>query len=273
MNGDFMKQFRAYLPALIASLVVIAGLTLALILLLNREEPAGQGAVAAGVAYLEKLEAKNPASVDAKLEEMRKQKLEAERDALLEQLLGGDKDVWSMFDSYVILGDSRAVGFYYYDFLEKERVLADGGDTIRNIEMHMEEIKALNPSYIYLCYGLNDVSIGYWDTPEEYVAEYMQIIANLKQQVPNATVVVSSILPARDPAFDLASVWREIPTWSAAVEAACEENGILFVNNDATADEHVSLWDPDGIHVRREFYDYWARNLIIAVIEDDIYGE
>lgn len=268
-----MKQLRSYLPALLATLVVIAGLSLTLVLLLNREEPTGQGAVTAGVAYLEKLESKKTAPVDAKLEELRKQRLEADQNALLEQLLGGERDVWSLFDDYVILGDSRAVGFYYFGFLDQERVLADGGNTIRNIADHMEEIKALNPSYIFLCYGLNDMSIGFWSTPEEYVAELMEIIEDLNQQVPKAKVVVSSILPAVDPAFDTASIWREIPTWSAAVGAACKERGILFVDNDETAAEHSDLWDPDGIHVRPEFYRYWARNMMITIIEDETYGE
>lgn len=109
-----------------------------------------------------------------------------ERDALVAKITSGELDIWSMFDSYVILGDSRAVGFYYFDFLEKSRVLADGGNTIRDVAAHMDDIRALQPDYVYLCYGLNDISIGYWDTKEEYVAELLQVVADLKEALPGS---------------------------------------------------------------------------------------
>lgn len=132
----------------------------------------------------------------------------------------------------------------------------------------MEEIRALNPSSVFLCFGLNDVSIGYWHTPEEYAAEYKQVVESVKEAVPGVTVYVSSILPARDPAFERASSWREIPDYSAAVGAMCKENNIPFVDNDAISEAHPELWDPDGIHLREAFYPYWGANLILAVYEN-----
>ena len=172
-----------------------------------------------------------------------------------------------MFQDYVLLGDSRAVGFYYYDFLDKSRVLADGGNTIRNVTDHMEEIRSLNPSCIFLCYGLNDVSIGYWDTPESYAAEFLKVVRSLQELLPDAKIVISSILPARDPAFERASKWREIPDYSAAVERMCQENGIAFADNDKISEEHADLWGPDGIHLQTSFYHYWGSNLLIAILE------
>ena len=176
-------------------------------------------------------------------------------------------------DSYVILGDSRAVGFYYFDFLEKSRVLADGGNTIRDVAAHMDDIRALQPDYVYLCYGLNDISIGYWDTKEEYVAELLQVVADLKEALPGVTVVVSSILPAQDPAFEKSSKWRNIPEWSEAVGAACAENGIPFADNTEICQTYADLWQPDGIHVRPEFYPYWAANLILAGLDSPAEAE
>lgn len=267
------KTKTSFLPILlfVVGLAVLGVLVWTLMGLIFDGNHAEENETQEGIAYLESLETKNPAAIDESLAAIRKKRMEVERDAILQKLLSDENDVWSMFHDYVILGDSRAVGFYYYDFLEKSRVLADGGNTIRDIEGHLDEMKALNPSYIFLCYGLNDVSIGYWDSPEEYAEEFMQICATLKQELPNARIIVSSILPARDPAFDIASSWREIPTYSDVVQKACEENDIVFVDNSQTCEDHADLWDIDGIHVRREFYSYWARNLIVAVIEDETY--
>ena len=257
------------LPALLGLVCVIL-LALVLIPALKKgptAEPANPEALEAGRAFLEEMDSKDPAKVDEVLKQRRAEKLAKEREALLQKLYNGEVDVWSMFEDYVLLGDSRAVGFYYYDFLDKSRVLADGGNTIRNVADHMDEIIALNPSYIYLCYGLNDVSIGYWTTKEPYAQEMLQVVRGLQEKLPDALVVVSSILPARDPAFQRASKWREIPDYSAAVEAMCKENGIVFVNNDQISAEHADLWGPDGIHLQPAFYNYWGSNLIAATLQ------
>ena len=137
--------------------------------------PKEGAAVAAGTAYLDSAAAKDASAIAETLREREKQRRaellakqkQEERDALVAKITSGELDIWSMFYSYVILGDSRAVGFYYFDFLEKSRVLADGGNTIRDVAAHMDDIRALQPDYVYLCYGLNDISIGYWDTKED----------------------------------------------------------------------------------------------------------
>ena len=149
----------------------------------------------------------------------------------------------------------------------------DSANTIRDVAAHMDDIRALQPDYVYLCYGLNDISIGYWDTKEEYVAELLQVVADLKEALPGVTVVVSSILPAQDPAFEKSSKWRNIPEWSEAVGAACAENGIPFADNTEICQTYADLWQPDGIHVRPEFYPYWAANLILAGLDSPAEAE
>ena len=219
-----------------------------------------------GLAYLQSLEEKDPAAVQQVRREIHQRQLDAQRDELLEKLTSGNMDPFSLFKDFVIMGDSRAVGYWYRDFVDKSRVLADGGHTIRNITEQMDTLVSLNPSTIYLCYGLNDCSIGYWDTATSYVEEYMRTVKEIQAKLPDATIVVSSILPAKDPAFEKSAKWRNIPEWSAALEQACKQNGILFANCDKLAEDHPNLWDPDGIHFREEFYPYWASNLVVATL-------
>lgn len=254
---------------------------------------------AAGLAYLEAQERKDPAEVDVflrqreeqrRIEEEERRRAEeeqraeeereriraerrAEYEARIAAIENGETDVWGEFHDFVILGDSRAVGFYYYDFLDKSRVLAGSGDTILKIGEHMSEIVALQPKYIFLCYGLNDISIGIWSTKEEYVADLLDYIADLRENLPDAVIVVSSILPARDPAFELSSKWYQIPDFSAAIAEACGEIGVVFVDNTEICDTYADYWQPDGIHVRPEFYPYWARNLIVGIIRNEMETE
>ena len=224
---------------------------------------------AEGIAYLEALEKQDPSAVMQIRKDIYQAELAAKRDQLLLQLENGTIDPFSMFKDYVLLGDSRAVGYWYRNYLDKSRVLADGGHTIRDLAGYVDTIVQMNPSQIFLCYGLNDSSIGYWDNAQEYVAEYIQTVKSIQEKLPDATIVVSSILPAKDPAFQKSSKWRSIPEWSAALEKACKENGILFANCDELAVTHANLWDPDGIHFRKEFYPHWARYLVAALLMEE----
>lgn len=258
------KQFPlipvAAAAAVVILLLVILGLTL------NR--PQTDDATQAGVAYLEALEKKDPDAVIQIRRQIQQAKLDAQREEMIRKVESGEVDPFTLFQDYCIMGDSRAVGYWYFGFLDESRTITGAGHTIRDIQTNMDTLVAMNPRYIYLCYGLNDTSIGYWKSAEEYVAEYMDTIAQIQERLPDATVIVSSILPARDPAFQRSSKWYNIPAWSAAVEAACKENGIIFANNDAISETYASLWDPDGIHVKEAFYPYWAANLILATLQE-----
>lgn len=256
------------LPIVPIGIAVVAILALALIgaLFGGGEEEKIDDVTAAGIAYLEARESKDPSSVMQVRQDIYQAKLDAQRDQLIVQLNNGTLDPFSFFKDYALMGDSRAVGFWYRDFLDKSRVIADGGHTIRDIITNMETLVSLNPSLIFLCYGLNDTSIGYWDTAEAYVTEYMDTVKKIQERLPNATIIVSSILPAKDPAFERSSKWYNIPDWSAALEQACEKNGILFANCDQLAVDHPNLWDPDGIHFREEFYPYWASCLVATLL-------
>ncbi len=230
--------------------------------------------VAEGRTFLAELDAVSPEDLEAVKKEQQDARTQAERDTLIADLEAQKKaleneevNVWGLFRDYAILGDSRAVGFFYYDFLSEDRVLADGGLTIRDIEEYMDRLITLNPSQVFLCFGLNDVSIGNWDTPEAYAEEYLEILNDMQERLPDTVIYVSSILPAQDQAFEKSSAWRNIPEYSAAVESMCAENGYSFINNDEIAAAHADMWDSDGIHLHPEFYPLWATNMMLAVYD------
>ena len=229
-------------------------------------------AVAEGIAYLRALEAQDPAEVEERLKAQRQAECEAmlatQREQWLEQITSGEVSVWSLFGDAVILGDSRAVGFSFYDFLPSERVMAEGGATIRSVADHLDEIKALNPSIVFLCYGLNDISIGFWTDYASYTAEMDEVIQSILEVVPDATVCVSSALVARDPAFQRSSAWRRIPELNDAVAAMCQEKGYLFADNAQLCADYAKYWETDGIHVQPGLYGHWALNLMTEVYDD-----
>lgn len=257
------KQKRPNYIVFVAVLTVVAAAVL-LLTLGGKKQPQQADAVQQGRDYLASLEAKDPGEVRAVREEIFMRRMQEQKDTLTQQILSGEVDPFPLFQDYVVMGDSRAVGFWYRDFLAQDRVLADGGNTIRFIPGWYEELEKINPSYIYLCYGLNDCSIGFWSTGEDYAAEYVEHVHKLQEMLPECTIVVSSILPAQEHAFKQSSRWKRIPEWNVALEKACEENGILFANCDMLYEEHSDLWDQDGIHFKEPLYPYWGGQLLIT---------
>ena len=87
--------------------------------------------VQAGISYLEALAQKDPADVQDVRREIYRKRLDEQREALIEQLDSGELDPFSLFEDYVLMGDSRSMGLWYWEFMEQDRILADGGHTIR----------------------------------------------------------------------------------------------------------------------------------------------
>lgn len=245
---------------------------------------------APGLAYLQSLEQQDPDEVDRILRRRRIAELQAQREELLRQVKAGDLDPFTLFQDAVILGDSRAVGFFYYGYVDESRDLTGSGDTILNIPGKLDALEAMNPRYIYLTYGLNDIKIGHWGSLEDHIESYMARVREIRERLPESVVVISSVLPYRDPdemngngaagtapspssaSAGLTDADKQrltqIPRWNELMEAACQENGLIFVDNSEICAELESLWERDGIHVMKNFYPHWGKNLVVAALEE-----
>ena len=258
------------LPIVLAMLVV---LILVLFLGGNKERSVEATAIQEGINFLTQQEQKDPNVVRQARQALYVRRMEEKKDELLAAVDSGEIDPFTLFQDYALLGDSRGVGFSFWGHMSADRVLADAGNTIRTIPDKYEELKALQPSYVYLCFGINDCGIGFWATGEEYAAEYVETVRDLQKVLPEATIVVSSIPPAQDPAFELSTDWYNIPDWNVALEAACKEAGILFASFDSVYEEHSDLYDIDGIHFLSEIYPYWAGELIVTALYGGVTNE
>ena len=179
-------------------------------------------------------------------------------------------DPWGYFSDSVIMGDSRAVGFYLFEYLPENRTIAAAGNTIETITDAFKDLEAINPSYVFLCYGLNDITSGRWETPEDWIKDYDSQLKKLKKKFPDTTVVINSILPTTKKALSTSERVKLIPDYAQALRDYCEKNDVLFVDCDQLAANHEDMVDVDGIHYKKEFYPYWAAEMIVtAYIGDD----
>ena len=123
-----MSKFEKKLPIgpIVILLAVVLVITAVGTLFGGKKTTEADEAVAAGIAYLEELEAKDPAEVMEVRQAIYQAEIDAKRDQILLQLNNGTLDPFSLIKDYVLLGDSRAVGFWYRNFLDRSNVLADG---------------------------------------------------------------------------------------------------------------------------------------------------
>ena len=245
----------------------VLAVVLLLVLFLGRSRPAA--ALSDTRQTLAAMEAGDPDAVVGVIRQQQKARMEAEKEELREKLISGETDPWSLLQDYVILGDSRPAGFYYYGFCPRERVLADAGHTIRIIPEQLEQIVALHPARAYLSFGINDINIGFWDNPDEYTAEFKEKLDLLREALPDMEIYVNSILPVQDWALYKGEAWPRVPEYNIALREMCREWGCTYIDNDAIIAEHQNLYDSDGIHFAGEFYTYWVTNFILASLYPD----
>lgn len=265
LRGSRRLRYRRGSIAAIIAVCIAAAFISAAVSACRSEKTAE---ITKGVEFLKTQESKDPIAVEQVLTEQKKEKMQAERAEMQKKLEDGTINVWSLFGDSVIMGDSRAVGFYTYEFLPQSRVLAEVGNTIANILDHEDELVQLNPTSLFLCYGLNDISIGLWNTKEDYVNDYASILEELHKKLPNTSIFVNSIIPAQQPAIDATPAWGNIPEWSEAVHKMVEEKGFGWVDVDDLISEHQDLYDPDSIHVQKAFYPLWATQMMLSVYDE-----
>lgn len=258
-------------------IIVAAGIALILVLILvfggNKRNSVDPLELQAALNFLDQQEQKNPDVVRQARQALSKRRLEEQRDELLAKLESGEIDPFTVLQDYVLMGDSRTMGFSFFGFLPEEQVLAGNGYKIFNIPEWYDALKEKQPQYVFLCYGVNDCAIQYWSSGEEHSIEYMEYVREIKQILPNSTIVISSILPVQDFAIEDYPSWADLPDWNAALKATCKEEGVLFADCDYLYDEYSHFWTEDGFHFSDELYPYWTSKLVITALYGDLLEE
>lgn len=266
-----MAKKRYLTLAGIAVLVILLVLGIFLLVRLGRDDaPQASATAADGAAYLASLEQRDPGQVDQLLKEQRRQEFQQRREERLRQLESGEVSVWSLFEDYVLLGDSRAEGFDFYGYLSEDRCMAEMGAHIDSTDTHLDQIKAMNPSMVFLCFGINDMLMGVWSTAEDYAAAYEQVIRDIRQECPDAAIYINSIIPALEWTSSYSQTSDILPDYNAALKALCDRTDrCYYVDNDAIAQANTDLYESDGLHFVSDFYPIWATNMIMEVYDSE----
>ena len=255
-TADRLKRKRA----LILVLCIAAAAVIFIAVKAVRGRNGNSAAVKSGVAYLQSLEARDP-------DEISQSVVAARKEARAEAIASGKISLWGLFDTSLLFGDSRVDAFSAYEFLSEDRVMAHNGWTIRNLEEQIDEIVSQNPEYLFLGVGSNDIQSNLGGSAEGYAAEYEKVLKEIQEKLPDTKICVNSILPANEKALAETEyqMLKNVPEYNEALQAMCEKSGYTFIDLTDLCEEHPDLYEPDGVHFQKDFYELWGQELANAM--------
>jgi len=184
------------------------------------------------------------------------------REERLARLNSGEEPIGPQFANTLILGDSRTEGFTLYGFLDASQIICERGADINSIMTNMDTLVNMNPQHLILSYGMNDV-IAYSGDAQRFGERYRTILEELKSKLPETKIAVNSILDVQENALVKNDVFRYIGDFNEVVKGLCSELGLSYIDNSGICETYAGLYEPDGIHVGKDFYPEWMKMMIL----------
>ena len=217
-----------------------------------------------GVSYISSIESRDSKEIADRIGKALKEKKNNSSAEKLSALEDEGSDLWSLFDGIVIVGDSRTESFVEYGFLPESVVEAKKGANLKYADEVIPDVVARQPEAIIFTYGINDVT-GNWISAEPFIERYKEIIEEYKKQLPNTDIFVCSIIPVHQKAIDDDPTLVELPSYAAAVENMCDEEGYVFIDCDELYD-YSEYYEDEGMHFKSPMYPIWGKMMLRKVL-------
>lgn len=217
-----------------------------------------------GVKLIKAMEAAPTAPIEEQIFRKRK-------DEIIDQFRNNPDKIWSTMVDYniVLTGDSRGIGFSTEGFLDYNHNVSYYSKTIYNIPENYEILQQLNPKYILICYGINDMGLYGQYGVEQYMSDLEGFVNELRARIPGVDVYVNSMPPCLPSEYARSPIWAWIPEWNVIIKQYCAEHDIHYVDIEDLCEGHPELYDIDGVHFLRDFYPLWGMRIIETIVENE----
>lgn len=180
------------------------------------------------------------------------------------------------FDDAVFLGDSRTEGFYLYSGLKTGQYLYAVGATVESVFSKpawketagkvplLDALADTECGKIYLMLGVNELG---WTKIENFHDQYAKVIDRIREDHPNAEIVLQSILPvsALQESKGTYVNNERIGEYNEIIAALASEKNCHYLNVAEAvtgADGCLpSYWNFDGIHLNPDGCRVWLHYL------------
>jgi len=180
------------------------------------------------------------------------------------------------FDTVAFLGDSRTEGFYLYSGLKNGTYYYAVGATVESVfskdawETPDGKIPLLDAladtecERIYVMLGVNELG---WAKAETFRDQYAKVIDRIRQDHPEAVVVIQSLLPvsAKQDAKGSYVNNERIQIYNDLLLKLAEEKGCPYIDSAAAVSDETgclrSEWTFDGVHLNVKGCKAWLEYL------------
>lgn len=167
------------------------------------------------------------------------------------------------YTDVAIAGDSVAAAITEYGFLDKSKVFAKVGASVRSAGEIIETMEAVQPYIVFLCFGLNDAEL-YEEKTELFIRDYVACIEQIRQALPFAAIYICSVPSVTSEAVQKTAAYAYLPAYNDALQKMCDEQNLAFLDASFILEQQPELYDQDGIHPKKAFYPKWLTFLADA---------
>lgn len=179
---------------------------------------------------------------------------------------GSSASYRTVFGNAAFVGDSVMTGFDVYMGLPNNvNVFAEVGAFMdKHLPAVIDSVIARYPKYIFVRYGINEMGTTTAEA-DAFASRYKGYIQKLKNNLPDAKIVVLGIAPVGNAAVAKNTRFGMINEYNTRIKAFCQEIGVAYYENSELFISNASLYSKDGIHFSKELYQKWVKDIIRKV--------
>lgn len=179
---------------------------------------------------------------------------------------GSSASYRTVFGNAAFVGDSVMTGFDVYMGLPNNvNVFAEVGAFMdKHLPAVIDSVIARYPKYVFVRYGINEMGTTTAEA-DAFVSRYKGYIQKLKNNLPDAKIVVLGIAPVGNAAVAKNTRFGMINEYNTRIKAFCQEIGVAYYENSELFISNASLYSKDGIHFSKELYQKWVKDIIRKV--------
>lgn len=159
----------------------------------------------------------------------------------------------------VFLGDSLTYYGRFSDIFPDYRIANLGlrGDDLKGVIGRLEQIKALQPSMLFLMIGLNDIGVT---SLEVFYEDYASLTDQLLGILPAGRLVLQSIIPVNSTEFNISLHYYQVSDYNSVIKRIAEDNNLAYLDLYELYSEDDNMpanYTEDGIHLKAGAYSLW----------------
>ena len=172
----------------------------------------------------------------------------------------------TVFGNAAFVGDSVMTGFDVYMGLPNNvNVFAEVGAFMdKHLPAVIDSVIAGYPKYVFIRYGINEMGTTTAEA-DAFASRYKGYIQKLKNNLPDAKIVVLGISPVGNVAVAKNTRFGMVSEYNTRIKAFCQEIGVAYYENSELFISNASLYSKDGIHFSKELYQKWVKDIIRKV--------